>query len=52
MIGDDIEVVVVAVERDKVRLGIEAPLDVPVFRNEIYSEIKQEREERETSGQT
>jgi carbon storage regulator len=40
MIGDDIEVIVVAVEGDKVRLGIDAPSDVPVFRNEIYSEIK------------
>ena len=32
MIGDEIEVSVLAVSRDKIRLGIAAPRDIPVFR--------------------
>ena len=39
MIGDDVEVTVLAVQGDRVRLGIDAPSDVPVFRTEIYQEI-------------
>ena len=42
MIGDDIEVTVLAVSRDKIRLGITAPRDVPVFRKEVYLSIKGE----------
>lgn len=42
MIGDDIEVSVLAVSRDKIRLGITAPRDVPVFRKEVYISIKGE----------
>jgi carbon storage regulator len=40
MIGDDIEVSVLAVSRDKIRLGITAPKDVPVFRKEVWLSIK------------
>lgn len=36
MIGDEIEVSVLAVSRDKIRLGISAPRDVPVYRKEVY----------------
>ena len=43
MIGDDIEVTVLAVSRDKIRLGITAPRDVPVFRKEVYLSIKDEQ---------
>ena len=42
MIGDDVEVTVLAVSRDKIRLGIDAPRDVPVFRKEVYLSIKDE----------
>lgn len=45
MIGDDIEVSVLAVSRDKIRLGITAPRDVPVFRKEVYLSIKGEESE-------
>ena len=45
MIGDDIEISVLAVMGEKVRIGIEAPRSVPVFRREVYVEIKQEGEE-------
>jgi carbon storage regulator len=42
MIGDDIEVSVLSVMGDKVRIGIRAPQDVPVFRTEIYLEIQRD----------
>jgi carbon storage regulator len=43
MIGDDVEVSVLAVSRDKIRLGISAPREVPVFRKEVYLSIQEER---------
>ncbi len=43
MIGDEIEVSVLAIMGEKVRIGIEAPRKVPVFRKEVYLEIQQER---------
>ena len=43
MIGDDIEVSVLSVMGEKVRIGIQAPQEVPVFRKEIYLEIHRER---------
>ncbi len=39
MIGDDVKLVVVAIDRDQVRIGIEAPRSVTVHRAEIYEEI-------------
>ncbi len=39
MIGDDIEVSVLAVSRDKIRIGITAPREVPVYRKEVYVSI-------------
>ena len=50
VIGDDIEVRVLSVSHEKVRLGIEAPRDVPVFRKEVYIEIQQQRLEAGTSA--
>jgi carbon storage regulator len=44
MIGDDIEVSVLAIMGEKVRIGIEAPRAVPVFRKEVYLEIQEGRE--------
>ena len=44
MIGDEIEVTVLAVSRDKIRLGITAPREVPVFRKEVYVSIKDEEQ--------
>ncbi len=45
MIGDDIEVSVLAIMGEKVRIGIAAPRSVPVFRKEVYVEIQQDRED-------
>jgi carbon storage regulator len=40
MIGDEIEISVLAVMGEKVRIGISAPRSVPVFRKEVYLDIK------------
>ena len=46
MIGDHIEVTVLSTAGDKVRLGIQAPAEVPVHRSEIYAEIRQQEREK------
>ena len=43
MIGDDVEITIVDVRGDKVRLGINAPRNLPVHRKEIYLAIKKEK---------
>ncbi len=45
MIGDDVEVSVLSVVGEKVRIGIQAPPSVPVFRTEIYLEIQRQQVE-------
>lgn len=45
MIGDDIEVVVMAIRGDKVRLGINAARQIPVHRKEVYLERLREQAE-------
>jgi carbon storage regulator len=44
VINDDITIVVVEIRGDKVRLGIEAPKEVPVHRNEVYEAIRRTQE--------
>ena len=44
IIGEDIEVVVLEVKGDTVKLGLKAPKDVKVYRQEIYAEIRAENE--------
>jgi carbon storage regulator len=44
MIGDEIELSVLSVSGEKVRIGIEAPQEVPVFRKEVYLRIAGERD--------
>ena len=51
MIGDDIEVSVLSIMGEKVRIGIQAPRDIPVFRKEVYLEIQEERG-RDLAGAT
>ena len=45
MIGDDVEIIIVDVRGDKVRLGITAPRNIPVHRREIYDAIQREKNE-------
>ena len=42
MIGDNVVVTIVDIRGDKVRLGIEAPTEIPVHRQEVYEAIKRE----------
>jgi carbon storage regulator len=51
MIGDEIEVSVLAIMGEKVRIGIEAPRSIPVFRKEVYLEIRQGDSPEETQRQ-
>jgi carbon storage regulator len=55
IIGDEIEVEVLSVAGEKVRLGISAPREVEIFRHEVYERIQEEREaalaERAASSQ-
>jgi len=46
MIGDDVEITIVDVRGDKVRLGITAPKHIPVHRREIYDAIQREKAEK------
>jgi len=48
MIGDNIVITIVDIRGDKVRLGIAAPQDIPVHRQEVYEAIK--RENMQASG--
>jgi carbon storage regulator len=43
MIGDDVEISVLSVVGEKVRIGIQAPSEIPVFRTEIYVEIQRQQ---------
>lgn len=46
MIGDDVEITIVDVRGDKVRLGITAPREIPVHRKEVFEAIKREEAEK------
>jgi carbon storage regulator len=50
MIGDGIEVQVLSVAGEKVRLGITAPREVGIFRNEVYERIEVEARENGSTG--
>ena len=46
MIGDDVEITIVDIRGDKVRLGITAPKNIPVHRREVYEAIQREKSEK------
>ena len=50
MVGDNVRVVVVAVDRDQVKLGIEAPREIAVHRSEIYEEIQRSNRSAAAAG--
>lgn len=52
VINNDITIVVVEIRGDKVRLGVEAPKEIPVHRREVYDAIKKnERDGQETADE-
>ena len=48
IIGDNITIMVIEIRGDKVRLGIEAPGEVTVHRQEVYEAIQREQDEQQT----
>ena len=50
MIGDDVVITVVDIRGDKVRLGIDAPQEIPVHRQEVYDAIKRENQKASRLG--
>jgi len=52
MIGDDVEIIIVDVRGDKVRLGITAPKNIPVHRREIYDAIQREKGQNKESKES
>jgi len=51
IINNDITIVVVEIRGDKVRLGVEAPKEVPVHRREVYDAIKRSEQEQKSSSE-
>ena len=50
-VGDNVKVTVIDIRGDKVRLGIEAPTDVGVWREEVWVAIQQEQSQRKSNEQ-
>lgn len=50
VIGNDIEITILEVKGDQVKLGISAPKSVPVYRKEIYLQIQDSNKEAAASG--
>ena len=48
IIGDDVEIIIVDVRGDKIRLGIKAPRSISVHRKEIYDAIQQEKKQNDS----
>ena len=52
VINNDITIVVVEIRGDKVRLGVEAPKEVPVHRREVYDAIRRNDAAAQTRGES
>ena len=50
VVGDDIEITLVRIDDDQVRIGIAAPKDVPVYRKELLAEVEKENLEAAQGG--
>ena len=52
VIGNDVEITILDVKGDQVKLGISAPKSVPVYRKEIYLQIQEANKEAVTSAES
>lgn len=50
MIGGDVEITILEIKGDQVKIGIKAPKSVPVYRKEIFLQIEQENKKSATSS--
>jgi carbon storage regulator len=50
IIGDDVEITIVDIRGDNVRLGITAPKTIPVHRREVYEAIQHEKSDKKRGG--
>ena len=50
MLGNDIEITVLEIKGDQVKLGIKAPKSVPIYRKEIYLQIQEENRQAVREG--
>lgn len=50
MINNDIEISILEIRGDQIKIGISAPKDVPVYRKEVYNQIKEETKEAVDAG--
>ena len=48
MIGNDVEITLLEIKGDQIKIGIKAPKNVPIYRKEIYAQIQ---EENKSAGQ-
>ena len=47
MIGNDIEITVLEIKGDQIKLGVKAPKSVPIYRKELYVQIQEENKQAE-----
>ena len=52
IIGNDIEVTILEVKGEQVKIGIKAPKSIPVYREEVYKQIKESNKEAATDAVT
>lgn len=50
MIGEDIELTIIEIQGDQVRIGINAPKNVSIYRKELFLEIQEENKKAASSG--
>lgn len=50
IIGENIELTIIEIQGDQVRIGIKAPKNVPIYREEIFLEIQNENKKAATTG--
>ena len=46
MVGDDVQIMIVGIRGDKIRVGITAPESIPVHRKEVYDTIHREKDDK------